>query len=209
MALAAPTTAKPDAGARPPDSRAGSSAIVMREREGDEASTINLDDVYQQHQPELVHYLQGKWQRSHEEACDIVQQAFERFMCLAEPHKVEQPRAYLFQLVRNLTVDQLRKEQVRENHRDKLQAQTQEHTGDSTLDSPERLLLNREQIESLQTVIEKLPAKRRRAFILSRVHQLSYREIADDMGISVDGVKKHVMRALETCQNFLAHRFEE
>ncbi|BFM14930.1 hypothetical protein R50073_11130 [Maricurvus nonylphenolicus] len=205
MALAASTTAKPDAGARPPNSRPRNSAIVMRESEGGQERAINLDDVYQQHQPELVHYLQGKWQRSHEEACDIVQQAFERFMCLAEPHKVEQPRAYLFQLVRNLTVDQLRKEQVRDNHRDKLQ----EQPSDSTLDSPERLLLSREQIETLQTVIEKLPAKRRRAFILSRVHQLSYREIADDMGISVEGVKKHVMRALETCQNFLAHRFEE
>lgn len=209
MALAASTTAKPDAGARPPQSRPNQSANVMIESEGVQERTINLDAVYQQHQQELVHYLQGKWQRSHEEACDIVQQAFERFMCLAEPHKVEQPRAYLFQLVRNLTVDQLRKEQVRESHRDKLQAQSQEHAGDSTLDSPERLLLSREQVESLQTAIEKLPAKRRRAFILSRVHQLSYREIADDMGISVEGVKKHVMRALETCQNFLAHRFEE
>lgn len=190
----------------------GQSDVKYGDRELDDKehrTHHDMDALYQQHQAELVHYLQGNWQKSEEEASDIVQHAFERFMCLAEPHKVEQPRAYLFQLVRNLTVDQRRKQQVRDSHRDQLQATNQENSDGTTLNSPERSLLNNERLESLQTVIEKLPAKRRRAFILSRVHQLSYQEIANDMGISVDGVKKHVMRALETCQSFLAHKFEE
>ena len=163
------------------------------------------DELYNQYQTELVRYLQGKWHKTPEDARDIVQQAFERFMTVAEPRGIEQPRAYLYQLVRNLVVDGLRRDKVRAEHA-KREALSEEP---ACTDAPLRSVLGGEQLQALQRIIEKLPAKRRRAFVLSRVHQMSYREIAEAMGITTDGVKKHVLRALETCQAHLRNRFEE
>jgi len=163
------------------------------------------DELYNQYQTELVCYLQGKWHKTPEDARDIVQQTFERFMTVAEPRAIEQPRAYLYQLVRNLVVDGLRRDTVRAEHA-RREALSEEPTG---ADAPLQSVLGGEQLQALQRIIEKLPAKRRRAFVLSRVHQMSYREIAEVMGISTDGVKKHVLRAMETCQAHLMNRFEE
>jgi len=169
------------------------------------ADNTLCDELYNQYQTELVHYVQGKWRKAPEDARDIVQQAFERFMCVAEPQNIEQPRAYLYQLVRNLAVDGLRRDKVRAEHA-RREASNEEP---ACVDAPLRSVLGGERLQALQQIIETLPAKRRRAFVLSRVHQMSYREIAEAMGISTDGVKKHVLRALETCHAHLLKRFEE
>lgn len=162
-------------------------------------------DLYDKYRSELVHYLQGQWRKPPEDAADIAQQAFERFMSVAEPEGIAQPRAYLFQLVRNLVVDGLRRDKVRSEHALREEQQEEAASGDCPLGAA----IGGEQLLILQQVIEKLPAKRRRAFVLNRVYQMSYREIAEEMGISPDSVKKHVMRALETCQKHLQNRFEE
>ncbi len=163
------------------------------------------NELYTKYQVELVGYLQNKWRKAPEDACDLAHQAFERFMSVAEPQRIEQPRAYLYQLARNLVVDGLRREKVRCEHARREEVSIEAEHGDAPLQSA----MGEQQLRLLQKVIEKLPAKRRRAFVLNRVYQMSYREVAAEMGISEDGVKKHVLRALETCQAHLKRRFED
>ncbi|NIB41837.1 RNA polymerase sigma factor [Pseudomaricurvus alkylphenolicus] len=157
-------------------------------------------DLYNAHKAELVNYIKGQWQRSDDEAQDIAHQAFERLLCLPDPGQVEKPRAYLFQLARNLLIDECRRDKVKRERQDTLYALSQQED----LRSPESCALQRQQLTLLQEAIERLPAKRQQAFVLSRVHQLSYREIAEEMNISTEGVKKHVMRALDACHEFLS-----
>lgn len=152
-------------------------------------------ELYRAHRAELVNYIKGQWHKDEDEAQDLAHQAFERFLYLPNPAAVEKPRAYLFQLVRNLLVDEHRREKVRSEHRDSVMVVE----ADSEASTPEQLIMHRQALDTIQDTIEKLPAKRQRAFVLSRVHNLSYKEIAEDMGISTEGVKKHVMRALDAC----------
>ncbi len=165
----------------------------------------HCDTLYQQHHAELTAYLQGKWGKSQDEAKDITHQAFERLLSVAEPSSIQQPRAYLFQLIKNLVIDGLRRDKVRAAHALREQVEGEPVGPEDGLQS----LLSIEQLQMLQTVIEKMPGKRRRAFVLNRVYQLSYKEIADEMDISIDGVKKHILRALETCREQLKQRFDE
>jgi RNA polymerase sigma-19 factor, ECF subfamily len=199
-------------GANPQNLRRGSDASIIgvTPRQPKVLSTVTSlkqlwSDLYNKHHCELVHYLQGKWRKEPDEASDIVHQAFERFMSVAEPSRIEQPRAYLFQLVRNLAVDAQRRDKVRENHARQETLREEPAAADTQLQS----VLAGEQLKALQKVIEKMPAKRRRAFVLNRVYQVGYREIADEMGISTDGVKKHILRALETCHLHLQSRFDD
>ena len=56
----------------------------------------------------------------------------------------------------------------------------------------------------LEQVIERLPPKRRRVFILSRLHDMSYEQIAAETGLTKAGVKQHIVRALADCRLALA-----
>lgn len=156
-------------------------------------------ELYRAHKAELVNYIKGQWHKDEDTAQDLAHQAFERFLCLPNPAAVERPRAYLFQLVRNLLVDEHRREKVRQDHRDSVVALETEEAPIT----PEHVAIQQQTLDQIQATIERLPAKRQRAFVLSRVHNLSYREIADDMGISTEGVKKHIMRALDACHQAL------
>ena len=58
-------------------------------------------------------------------------------------------------------------------------------------------LLQAKQLEQrIHLAIQDLPSHCREAFILSRFEQLSYKEIAERMNISVNTVEKHIGKAL-------------
>ena len=66
--------------------------------------------------------------------------------------------------------------------------------------TPERVALDKQQLELLEETITNLPPKQRRVFILRSIHNLSYDEIVAETGLSKAGVKQHIVRALATCR---------
>jgi RNA polymerase sigma-70 factor (ECF subfamily) len=57
--------------------------------------------------------------------------------------------------------------------------------------------------EAIDRALGSLPARCRQVFTLNREHQLSYREIAETLGISVKTVEVHMGRALATLRGQL------
>ncbi|MBZ5516716.1 MAG: sigma-70 family RNA polymerase sigma factor [Acidobacteriia bacterium] len=62
--------------------------------------------------------------------------------------------------------------------------------------SPERVLLAREQLQSVWTAVEQLPQQQRAAFALRFIAEMSLGEIADVMDLEVGTVKAHLFRAV-------------
>ena len=62
--------------------------------------------------------------------------------------------------------------------------------------TPEDKLIASETAENIQAIIDSLPSQCRTAFLLSRQQQLSNKDIAIEMGISVNTVEKHIGKAL-------------
>jgi RNA polymerase sigma-70 factor (ECF subfamily) len=62
--------------------------------------------------------------------------------------------------------------------------------------SPERVLLAREQLESVWAAVEQLPHQQRTAFALRFAGDMSLGEIADVMDLEVGTVKGHLFRAV-------------
>jgi len=52
-------------------------------------------------------------------------------------------------------------------------------------------------INQIEIVLAKLSKRSREAFVLSKVDNLKYNEIAEEMGISVKTVEKHISKALK------------
>ena len=63
--------------------------------------------------------------------------------------------------------------------------------------SPERVLLAREQVAMVRTVLERLPERVRAAFVLHRFDELGYAEIAKRLGVSVSSIEKYISQAMK------------
>jgi RNA polymerase sigma-70 factor (ECF subfamily) len=68
--------------------------------------------------------------------------------------------------------------------------------------SPERVLLGKEKVVALKNALNELPERTRNVFLLHRFEEFKYREIAQQLGISMSSVEKHMMDAIK----HLAHR---
>ena len=61
---------------------------------------------------------------------------------------------------------------------------------------PEAQLAAQQELETLRTAIAELSARCREVFLLSRVNNLTYTQIAVRCGISVKMVEKHIQAAI-------------
>jgi RNA polymerase sigma-70 factor (ECF subfamily) len=71
----------------------------------------------------------------------------------------------------------------------------------------ERKSVEEELIEAIKAEIEKLPEKRKEVFIKSKIEGLKNREVADQMGISVKMVEKHLKQGKDQIQKELIAKF--
>lgn len=70
--------------------------------------------------------------------------------------------------------------------------------------SEESILMANELGEAIKRCVDDFPVQRRRVFLLSRTYQLKNKEIAQQLGISIKAVEKHLMIALSTLRTFLS-----
>ena len=103
-------------------------------------------------------------------------------------------KAFLFACARNLMIDFSRRRRVQRDAVVTLEAD------ESNEPSLEEALDTEREIARLRSAIEGLPPRCREVFYLFRIEELSQQEIAQRLGITVNAVEKHVMRALRKCQ---------
>ena len=71
--------------------------------------------------------------------------------------------------------------------------------------TPEEILTFEELKGDYRRALEKLPEKQRTVFLMSRVENMKYTEIAEALGISVKAVEKRMGLALNHLRTFLKH----
>lgn len=155
-----------------------------------------FSSVYRSVHGELARFF-GKRLDSPADAADLTQDAFSQWLRWRERGSVEQPRAFLFHIARNLLRDHWRRQQVR-GHSESLEesAVTLE---DPSADPLERLE-QQQRLQRLARALDDLPPRRREALILHKFDGLSQAEVARRMGISISMVEKHIAAALLHCR---------
>ena len=129
-----------------------------------------------------------------DEAEDIVQESFQRIFSNKRLAEMNDPAGYLRVTARNILIDRRRHQKVEQKYRPEVSIL--DYGAQVEVITPETIVSDREEISALQDAIEALPPKRRAVFIMSRIHNLSYREISRRVGISEGTVEKHVWRSL-------------
>lgn len=157
---------------------------------------LSISELVQEYRDELIGFLV---QRKHcpETASDILQDAYIRLVERNSADTIHNPRAFLYRIVSNLSVDYQRREQRRQiRHADEAEL------ADVPDRSPplEHQLYTQEQINFLQQAIAELPPKCRQVFIMHKFKHYPYSQIMTELGISESTVLKHIVKAMEHCR---------
>lgn len=152
--------------------------------------------VRSQHQS-ILRFLRRRGATT-EDALDIAQDAYVRFLKYEGVTTIESPSAMLFRIAGNVAADHGRAAALRRRARS-LDGGAFDAEVASDAPSAERELAAEQTVTIVRMVIAALSPQCRTVFLLSRVNGLTYAEIATQCGISVKTVEKHVSHALRAC----------
>jgi RNA polymerase sigma-70 factor (ECF subfamily) len=148
-----------------------------------------LDAVYRAEAPRLIRVLKRRvW--AEDERHDIVQEAFTRLAETRSAAASLNPAAYLQGIVRHLLADRTRRW-----FRSQSMGTADIRTCDEPL-SPDAAAEINQMRERYRAAVDLLPPKTREVYVLHRVEDLAYKQIADRCGISVRTVEWHVAQAI-------------
>lgn len=103
-------------------------------------------------------------------------------------------KSYVFTIANRLFLNEVRDEKV------KLKFETSTGSRVETED-PEYLAIHAEFKQSLESAISNLPEKQREVFLMNRIDNMKYSEIAATLNISVKAVEKRMHQCLKTLKN--------
>jgi RNA polymerase sigma factor (sigma-70 family) len=150
----------------------------------------DFDLLYRNHAPRLRRRLRARVQ-SHDEAYDLVQDAFARLLGARSLSRVRDPGAFLSRIVRNLLIDRNRRLSARSPH-------IPIGLGEEIAVAPDQgQEIELEQMrQRYRELVALLPPRTREVFVLHRIDGHGYREIAARLDISVRTVEWHVAQAI-------------
>lgn len=178
-----------------PGTASGDSDLLLRMRAGDSSA---LDSLIDRYWTPLVAYaarLLGGWDVAEDAAQEAFVRLWERRLTWGMDGSVS---ALLYRITRNIALDECKRSDRRK---------ARMSTGplnERRVPTPIEHLQRTELEAAFDSALAALPERRREAFILARSHDLSYREIADVMGIAPQTVANQVSSAMAELRDRLS-----
>ena len=136
---------------------------------------------------------------------DVVQEAYLRAYKAEKDAEIEQPKAFLFRVARNIALNELKK---KSRHITDFIEDCDPHNFSHQTSTLEDELQAQQHLGLYCEAIASLPEQCRRACLLRKAHGLRHKEIAERMSLSVSTVEKHLHRGALACQAYLVEREE-
>ncbi|MGC4097105.1 MAG: RNA polymerase sigma factor [Nitrospira sp.] len=163
-------------------------------------SKVDLLQAFEAYALDLRRFLTSRV-HCEQAAADLVQETYMRVIGSATSEPIHNIRSFLFQIANNLAIDHLRSRTRFQQHY--AGTPSEDLAGSTPL--PDRELTAKQDLAILQKAISELPTKCRSAFLLHRLHHLSYSQIAQRLGVSQGTVEKHISHALAYCRLRVNH----
>ena len=161
-------------------------------------STVTFEAFYRAEHKRMLRYFRKR--AGPDAAPDLMQEAFTRFLRSGAFERVAFPGAYLTRTARNLLIERARR---------KMRQPAVFHPFDEERDAaarPEQTW----RIEAADVrraywrALRAMPRRTRHIFLLHRLRHLTYKQIAQHLGVSNKTVKYHMERALARCRRAIA-----
>jgi RNA polymerase sigma-19 factor, ECF subfamily len=164
-----------------------------------------LAKLFSEHRESLKRFLRVRLALEADRE-DIIQSVFLRLALIGDlaskfQNRSDTVRSYLFSIANNLVNDSLRrtnsrKEVSSDSFQDDIIHDFSPDESPSFLSSTERVLQGRQELLIIKNALLNVKSVQRQAFVMSRFHHMSYREVADILGISISSVEKHISAVL-------------
>jgi RNA polymerase sigma factor (sigma-70 family) len=162
-----------------------------------------LDILFLQQRSALVGTL-VRIVRCEQTAEELAHESYLRVACAIAKKPVEHVQAFLYQTARNLALDHLRREHVRQR------VEAESASAAAALDvasdtaSPEAEAIDRQRLALLESALSALPERARQVLLLSRIHEWPYPKIAAHLGVSSNTVYNDMRLAMACCLDAVA-----
>ena len=153
-----------------------------------------FNSLYQEHHEWLVRWI-AKRTSNADNAQDLAQDTFIKL--LNKPmlyDDMRSPRAWLTKVAGNLMTDQLRRQVLERNYQSMLESMPE-----SDYFSPEEQLELLNLLEQIDKLLTGLKAKEKKAFLMVRLDGMSYKDVANELKVSLSSVEKYIAKATLQC----------
>lgn len=130
---------------------------------------------------------------------DLTQDAFMKLWEKRAEVKAETVKSYLYTIANNMFLNKVRHEKV-------VMSFVEKQTDQKNAESPEYTLEEKEFKAELEKTISEMPEKQRDVFLMNRIDELTYKEIAERLGLSVKAVEKRMHGALNYLRERIHHK---
>jgi RNA polymerase sigma-70 factor (ECF subfamily) len=154
------------------------------------SNKLAFDQLYARYAPKLITHGYNKF-RDRETAKDFMQDIFTRLWDNRETQEFNSSiKQFLYVALRNAFFNSFQHDKVKNKYLDSLL-----YFSNSESAHADHLICERELARQIEKDLEALPQKMRDVFKLRWQHNLSYKEIAEMQGISVQTVNQHINSA--------------
>jgi RNA polymerase sigma-70 factor (ECF subfamily) len=162
----------------------------------------SFEELFRQHYAALCRYAVGIIGDS-EQSEDIVQHSFVKMWNKrADMDLSRSLKSYLYTSVRNACINYIRDQKKFRSEFLDIEIYASDAVSAFT-DGLERVQAGELQ-EKIQKALAALPDKSREVFVMSRIEQMKYREIAEKLGVKQKTVEAHMSRALKILREELS-----
>ncbi len=124
---------------------------------------------------------------------DVVQEVYLRLASYEQVESLQDPRPFIFRIAENLIRDRFRRHARHQTSKHEL---LDDNTLSSESPAPDQAAEDKQELARVREAILVMPEPARTAFVLSRFEDMSYREIAGHMGVTIKTVEKYISVAL-------------
>jgi len=159
----------------------------------DQASSLSIETLYCDHHGWLQGWLRRRLGNSFD-AADLAQDTFARILARRRVEDIQEPRAYLTTVARGILVNWYERQALERAYLEALA-----RLPEPEAPSPEQRQLILETLHQIDAMLDALPARVRRAFLMSQIEGMRYEDIAARLGCSLASVKRYMKQAFLQC----------
>lgn len=160
----------------------------------------SIEALYRTYRQALWRFLARK-RLTRDEVADIVQETYCRIQQSTDPQTIRHPKAFLFRVADNIRLN-VRKRQRHGIDHDTDDIGTLEIATEEP--GPYRSIKAQQELAIVRAALQELPPTCRDVFVMNRFDNLSYSQIAGELGLSVSMIEKHVSHAITHMRKRLA-----